>query len=320
MDPYLSRVSAALQRAFPALHQGGPLNLLGEGFGSLAVETPAGMVFRIARTAQSGARYAREALALPALKPYLPVAIPEPNAYLPGNADFAYGVIGYPRLPGTPLEPDSLTPETARCLAGQVGAVLAAFQRVPVAGFPLRDDFTARRAAWQEQWHTARPALRAALAPEEFKKVAAWWADFLEDETMRAYTPVVQHGDLWFGNFLTEGARIVALLDFEEVGVGDPALDFVSQLYLGERFLRWVMEAFENAGGAAEAQIEPEALFEPDALFAHRLLRLWALREFGGLVYSIEQNDRAEFADALEKIRKGPILHPSGLDGWRRFD
>lgn len=308
----LDRAARALKRAFPALVAGGPLRVLGVGFGSLAVETPEGLVFRLARVAEAGEKYAREAAVLPVMKNYLPVSVPEPLAYLPAGADIPFGVIGYRKLPGVPVEAETLARESAQALAGQVGALLAALQRIPVAALAPHDNWNTRQAEWpaalERQWRAVRPALCGALEGEAFRKVAGWWEDLLADESMSAYTPVVQHGDLWYGNLLVDGDRVVGLLDFEEVGIGDPALDFVPQLYLGEWFLRQVLEAYHQMGGAAGG----------DA-FEHRLRRLWGLREFGGLAYSIQHNDRVEFADSIEKIRKGPILSPLGLDGWRRF-
>lgn len=308
----LDQAARALRRAFPGLYAGGPLRVLGSGFGSLAVETPEGLVFRVARVVEAGRKYAREAAALPVIKAFIPVAVPEPLAFLPGSADFPYGVIGYRKLPGAPIQAEALSRAEAQVIAGQIGSILAALQRIPLDALGLDGDGNSRRAqgpaARSRQWQVARPALRGALEAEEYRKVARWWEELLADASMQDFSPVVQHGDLWYGNLLVEGERVVGLLDFEEVGTGDPALDFVPQLYLGEWFLRRVQEAYQKEGGAAGG----------DA-FEHRLRRLWGLREFGGLAYSIQHNDRAEFADSIEKIRKGPILSPLGLDGWRHF-
>ena len=138
----------------------------------------------------------------------------------------------------------------------------------------------------------------------EYQRVVNWWETFLGDEVMRSYQPAVQHGDFWFGNFLVEGNQIVGLLDFENVGVDDPALDFAPLLYLGEEFYRKVLTSYENGAG----QVEPG--------FEHRLRQLWALREFSGLEWSIENDDRVEFEETIQKIRRGPILSPYDLDGW----
>ena len=117
---------------------------------------------------------------------------------------------------------------------------------------------------------------------------------------------VVHHGDLWYGNMLVEDHHITGLLDFEQLSLGDQAVDFVPQLYLGEQFFSWVVEAYTRAGG----ELSPH--------FQHRVRQLFAVREFSGLHWAVEHHDAEEFRDSLVKIRKGPILNPAWLDGWHR--
>lgn len=299
----LDSLTRALRREFPTLSPLAPLRLLGSGFGSLVVETPGGIVFRIARTPEAGAQYAREARLLLAIEDF-PLAIPRPEWLLSLADEFPYGLVGYRKLPGQPPEPQRQTPPEREMLAVQIGEILLALQRIPLENLPLPAGRPNHRAVWQKLRAAVLPTLRDALRPGEYQKVAAWWEAFLSDDLVLDYIPVFQHGDLWFGNLLVEQNRVVGLVDFQEAGPGDPAQDFVPQLYLGERFLRQVMEAFQRAGGT----------FDPG--FEHRLSARWAVREFGGLAYSIKYDDREELADSIEKIRKGPILSPFGLDGW----
>jgi len=295
-------LAVALQKAFPDIDQVSPLLLLGSGFGSLVVETPDGVVFRIARTAQAGAQFGRELRLLPVLEG-LPVAVPRPEWYIPASDDFPHGLMGYRKLPGELLVPQLLSNSGLESLAVQIAEIILALQRVPLA--PLLDfDLPTPWAGCARLRSVVLPALKVELRKDEYQKVASWWEMFLADARMREYNPVFQHGDLWYGNLLVEGNRVVGLVDFQEAGIGDPAQDFVPQLYLGKAFLRPVMAAFQRAGGAF------------DHGFEHRLTGLWALREFGGLAYSIEQDDREERIESVEKIRKGPILSQFGLDGW----
>ena len=302
----LDHLAQGLLNTFPDLDDVKPLRTLGEGFSSTAVETSAGIVFRIARKQAAGERYAKEALNLPLLRPHLPVAIPEPYWYAPSSRDFPHGVIGYPKLSGVPLAPDDLrTMADARVIADQIGRMIYTLHQIPRDQVRLERDADPK-AWWTTQRDMVMPALRHALQPDEFQTVAGWWDDFLLDDHLANYTPVLHHGDLWYGNMLVEGQRIVGLLDFEELGLGDPAQDFVPQLYLGETFLHLVVDAYQQAGGVLDDD------------FHHRLRHLFALREFGGLRWSIENDDAEELADSIMKIRRGPILHPSGLNGWGR--
>lgn len=306
-DMNLTSIEQALQRAFPDLGAVSPLQLIGWGFSSWVVETASGVVFRIARSAEAGERYAREMQTLPCLKSFLPVAIPQPEWYLPASEDFSYGLIGYAKLSGTPLEIDSVTSlRRERELAEQMAHILLALHRIPLEILPFKDDPEGNCCQWKAQYAYVEPALRAALEPDEYLRVTGWWEAFLEDSAMRRYTPVFQHGDFWSGNLLEENGRITGLLDFENMGVGDPAVDFTPLLYLGERFFRQVLRFYQESDGA------------DDAGFEHRLRQWWALREFSGLEWSVRRNDREELEDSIAKIRRGPILHPAGLDGWHR--
>jgi aminoglycoside phosphotransferase (APT) family kinase protein len=95
-----------------------------------------------------------------------------------------------------------------------------------------------------------------------------------------------------------EGAtRLTGVVDFEDAALGDPAQDFATLLHLGESFAARVNAAHAAAGGVL------------DATFAYRRRRLWELRELEGLAFAIRTADAAEIADALAKLRRGPILY-----------
>lgn len=304
-DHLTEHLPGALRRAFPDLNPVEPLKVLGYGFGSIAVETAGGVVFRVARTAEAGRTYAREMQVLPIFKRHMPVAVPEPAWHIDRSPDFPYGVIGYHKLPGEPLDPDcAKSAGKMPAFAAQIAGILLALQRAPLAEFPLSDNFDGRLAAWRVRRRRVMPLLREALTAAEYRKVDDWWDAFLNDENMRVYQPTLLHGDLWFGNMLVEDGRITGLIDFQYAAVGDLAHDVVPQLYLGEAFMRRVLAEFQAAGGVL------------DAGFEARLRQWWGVREFGGLLYAVDQNDPEEFADSIEKIRRGPILSPAGLDGW----
>lgn len=306
--PNLPILAAALQATFHGLSGVSPLSVLGEGFSSLAVETPWGAVFRIPRTAEVGRRYAHEFACLPLLRPHLPVSIPDPRWYSPPCDLFPHGVIGYPRLPGRPLDfPDFRDPSQRHTYAGQMAAILWALHCIPAANLPLQDNWPRLRREWQSQREAALPTLEGVLSKDEYRRVADWWRDFLAGDNLHVDAPVVVHGDFWFGNLLAEDGCIIGLVDFERLALGDPALDFVPLLYLGEGFYRLVLDEYQRLAGRA---VDPG--------FAHRLAQLWSAREFDGIDYAVRNSDPAEFAESLDKLRKSPILSPAGLDGWSK--
>lgn len=298
--PALADLGPLLQACFPELGPITPLRVLGTGFRSVAVATAEGQVFRIARNAAAAAGYAKEQRLLPALRAQLPLPIPDPQWWAGPSAAFPFGVIGYPLLPGRPLAPADLTRGHRARLAADLAAFLRALHRVPLAevaeqGLPMPADHAAR---WKEMQARTLPVVQAALRADEAAAVTHWWARLLADPLMPSYRPVLQHGDLWYENILVDegGTRLTGVVDFEDAAGGDPAQDFATLLHLGEAFAAEAIAAYQAAGGAL------------DPTFAYRLRRLWELREFGGLDFAIGTADAAEIADALAKLRRGPIL------------
>ena len=69
------------------------------------------------------------------------------------------------------------------------------------------------------------------------------------------------------------------------------------QLHLGRPFLDRVLAAYRAAGGAIDQDV------------THRTWRLWEAREVAGLIFAARHTDQDEIADALRKLRAGPILN-----------
>lgn len=305
----LDDIAAALKRALPNLANIAPLTRLGEGFDSIALETAGGVVIRIAKSKAVDDAYALEKHLLPALwqhrTPEISLRIPRPAWYAPPNADFPHGVIGYPKIPGTPLEIATLKNQSyAEVYSVPIGGFLAWLHRVPLDVIDLHDDFHARRSDWQAQHARTMPHLRSLLTGDEYDKLDRWWDALLRDARMAHYTPVIQHGDLWVGNILIDGVHLTGVIDWSNAGVGDPAQDFAPLLYVGEHFLLETIKHYQAFNGRLNDG------------FMHRLWHLWALREFDGIAWALIHDDEAELHEGIAKLRKGPVLHPAGLDGW----
>jgi aminoglycoside 2''-phosphotransferase len=297
----LVAIAAALAEAFPDLHPVAPLRPLGEGFRSRVVVTAGGVVFRIGKNGRAAAGYEREARLLPALAPRLPAAIPHPRWRAPPSAAFPFGALGYPMLPGVPLTPAAL-PAGAADLAADLAAFLRALHSITpdiAAPWGLPGARTAVP-RWEAVRVATMPALAGALTRPEWRALDQWWDGFLRDEAGSCAPVALRHGDLWYENLLVDpaAARLSGVLDFEEVGFGDPAQDFATLLHLGPHFAGQVVAAYRAGGGD----------LGPD--FARRLARRWQARELDGLYWAVLSADPGEFAAAVRKLRAGPILSP----------
>jgi aminoglycoside phosphotransferase (APT) family kinase protein len=299
----LDFVAAALERLFADLRPVRPVRLLGSGFSSIVVETADEIVFKIAKTIEAAHSQAREARLLPFLHPLLPFPIPNPQRYIAASEDFPFGVIGYQKLPGVPLDPTRhvLTKETP--LAQDIATFLYALSTVPAVTLqelqllgPLEH---AQQLSMLEP--EVLPALQRELTSDEYQRIEQWWTAFAVDPQLHGYPVRLCHGDLWHENLLVshDSQVLTGVVDFERAAFGDPAQDFATLLYLGEPFVARVLAAYAGLGGYLDPGIH------------YRIERLWESRDFGGVQYSIQYADAAELRDSLHKLRQGPILNPT---------
>jgi aminoglycoside phosphotransferase (APT) family kinase protein len=299
MDYY--DLATQLSRTFPDL---GPVEIervLGTGFNSMAVQTTSGLVFRIARASHVSQGYQLEQRVLPINAPLLPVAVPEPRWVVERSNDFPFGVSGYPMLPGPPLTEETFDEGDAESLASDVAALLLAMHRIPAKVLtPLDLPGPEPRV---EHYHMLRaetsPLLRERLNVNEYERIDAWWESFLNDPRAHSFEPKLSHGDLWYENMLVddEARGFTGVVDWEHVSLMDPALDFSTQLHLGERFLALVIDAYRAFGGTFDENDE------------YRMRRLWELREFYGVLYCVRfPDDEEEMEDSIRKLRAGAVL------------
>src|SRR5262249_49501437 len=149
---------------------------------SIAIETAEGCVFRIARNSAAGQGYLKEARLLPVLSKYLSIPVPDPQWFVPNSPDFPYGVIGYRKLPGTPLTPQRISQANQAKLAW----MLASFLR-DIHGFPVEQADVLNRndpAFYVALRDAVLPTLRGALASSEYTVIAGWWDSFLIDDEL----------------------------------------------------------------------------------------------------------------------------------------
>lgn len=160
----------------------------------------------------------KEAAWLPRLAPHLPLAVPVPMGV--GEADFGYP---WPWAVSRWLDGEVATVEgLAESADAAVGLArfLAALQRV--APSEDREGLTVRSLADRDG------ATRAAIAAVDGTFDAAAMTE-LWDAALGApgwdRPPVWFHGDLHAGNLLTTDGRLDAVIDFGELGTGDPSCD-----------------------------------------------------------------------------------------------
>ena len=160
---------------------------------------------------------------LPVLAASLPVPVPEPVAV--GAPDDAYPFAWSVRrwVPGESVD---LAPIPALALAEGVGAFLVELHRIPALDGPASGERTFHRGAHPAIYDDdVRRSLDVLHGVRERAGALAIWEDAVATRWHR--DPVWVHGDVAAGNLLGIDDRLSGVIDFGQLGVGDPACDLV---------------------------------------------------------------------------------------------
>jgi aminoglycoside phosphotransferase (APT) family kinase protein len=183
---------------------------------------------------------------LPRLAPALPLAVPTVLAHGAPGAGYPYPWAVYRWLGG---QNAAETPPADRVAAAvALAGFLRALQQIDTAGGPRAAAHGRRGAPLAGRDAATRQAI-AALGGAIDTAATAIWEDALRaDEWDRP--PVWFHGDLLPGNLLVANGQLSAVIDWNGLGVGDPACDLVIAWAL---FAGASRDAFRAALGVDDA-------------------------------------------------------------------
>lgn len=178
------------------------------------------MCVRLPRVQRWAGALERELQWLPILAPHLPLAVPEPIARGDPGVGYPFPWAIYRWLEGETFASDRIGDE------GQAAADLARFvgqlRRINPSGAPLSRRDTPMRLRDAE----ARAAIGSLRGIVDTAAATAAWETSLRAPAWDG-NPAWTHGDLLPPNLLVSGGRISAVLDFGNVGIGDPAVDVI---------------------------------------------------------------------------------------------
>jgi aminoglycoside 2''-phosphotransferase len=233
MEEQLAPYAAHIQAPYPALSVA-TVRRLGEGQNNDVLVVNGALIFRFPRYAQGIAALEREVTILRALQGRLPLAIPTPRyvALTPRLVGRVF--MGYPLLPGAPLEPTVLAhldEAEVATLARGLGDFLRHLHQIRLEevlpGAAAQPDL---RASWADLYARIQRHLFPAMRPEARAWAAAHFETFLHSPQSRAISPVLTHGDLGVGNVLYEAQRhrVTGIIDFSGAGPQDAAVDLAA--------------------------------------------------------------------------------------------
>lgn len=176
---------------------------------------------RLPRVARWAGDLVREMRWLPKLAPHLPLPIPEAVATGFPGCGYPLPWAIYRWLEGETLERTPL--EDGRRAAVELARFVADLRRIDTTGAPRseRDRPLAER---DREVRSAIASLENVLDPGAVSRA---WEVSLAGEAWDG-DPVWTHGDLLTPNLLVHASRLSAVIDFGNLGIGDPAVDVIA--------------------------------------------------------------------------------------------
>jgi aminoglycoside phosphotransferase (APT) family kinase protein len=156
---------------------------------------------------------------LPKLEPHLSLKIPKPLARGKPTDWYPYPWAIYHWIEGSPYQDDLISDE--RQVAGDLANFVLELRRIDMRGAPRGG-----RRPLIELDAMTRSAMESSRGVIDTEAVSAAWTRSLESPAWNG-KPAWIHGDLLKSNLLVQGGRLYAVIDFGEVGIGDPAADVV---------------------------------------------------------------------------------------------
>jgi len=179
------------------------------------------MVVRLPRIHSATADLEKELRWLPRLAPFLPLAIPVPLAKGESGQGYPWLWSVYRWLPGKDASIERFV--DPRKTATDLAQFVAALQKLNFTDKPP----SGRCMRLEARDSPTRSALEALRGTIDTDTATAVWEASLRTPPWEG-PPVWSHGDLIPTNLLVKQGQLSAVIDFGEIGAGDPACDLVA--------------------------------------------------------------------------------------------
>lgn len=223
------------------------------GWDSFVLEVNGELIFRFPMRDDVIPYIEKELGLLPVLEPTLSTPIPHFDYIGHGNANYPYMFVGYRKLNGTALEDSGITPEQLAALAPALATFLSELHSFPVA-LAIQAGVEAHTPeSWRERYRERYIDLQKRAFPflnaELRTKSERLWEDFLDNEAIFTFQPVLIHCDLAGEHILCDPVRgvLTGVIDWGDTTIGDPTMDFVGlHNYHGREFTERVLADYQG--------------------------------------------------------------------------
>ena len=256
-----------------------------------------GWIFRFPRNRVVTENLQKELAVLPIVDPRVEFSVPR-FEYVGTWRDQPYA--GYRRisgrsLSGRPFTGYKLSDEVAESIAAALSS-LHSIEASLVAGACGEEPTVG---AWRQRYLEQRETVRARIAPlldsRMCEAVECGYNRFLDEELATLQDVALVHCDLGCEHILIsdDGSTVTGLIDFEDVTIGDPAIDFVGI------YVTYGMEAVEKVRDCYQHAL--------DVHFVNRLRFYTWMASCHEVIYGLEEGRSDLVEEGIEglKIRLG---------------
>ena len=182
------------------------------------------MLVRLPSAQRYASQVEREQCWLPKLAPRLPVAIPEPLAMGEPAFGYPWKWSVYRWIEGQPLA--QVQGGNLITIARDLATFLSALQAIDATGGPRSGQHSFHRGGSLSIYTVETRSAVEALGDRVDAGLAMQvWDRAIQSSWDRP--PVWVHGDVAAGNLLVQAGRLIGVIDFGQLSVGDPACDLV---------------------------------------------------------------------------------------------
>lgn len=248
-----------------------------QGWSYFTFEVAPDWIFRFPRNAAIAAALQREIAVLPEIAARLSVRVPR---FVHIGEHRGWPFVGYRRIEGRALSPADLQGAATDAVA----LALCELHAVPLEVVAPHVAVEPTPQAWRQRYNALHAAARQhvvpLLAPPLATALERAFARFLDGQlaALSRVTPV--HYDLGCEHLLVDPqtGRLSGIIDFEEISVGDPAVDFVGL---------WV-----SCGAAAVQTVLARYTGPRDPSFEERIQFYACMGAYHEIEHGLQQRDR----------------------------
>ncbi len=293
------------------------------GHDEYAESSTPGWIFRFPRNGVVAENLQKEQAVLPVVGPRVDFAVPR-FEHMGTWRGQPYA--GYRRIPGCPL---SGRPFTGRDLsdatARSIASALSALHGIPASLVAEACAVEPTVDGWRQRYRALRDEVRVSVMPQLESTTAAaverGFNRFLDEElaTLDAVAPV--HCDLGCEHILVgdDRATVTGLIDFEDVTVGDPTIDFVGvYVTYGMETVERIRDGYQHGTGghrasgghhaqdfqhSLDAQRSSGGHHPLDVNFANRLRFYTWMASCHGIIYGLEEGKEDLVEEGISGLR-----------------